>query len=167
MSYPQFANVGMAPNLCLTSAGITGLSGAATTFSTGGTKTFMLNGDLYTRAAFAGAATPTTDVNTGVAFRTLAVNQGSVYVWLLEGSGGTIRVAQGSIEQLDSAGNFLNAPQFPQIPDGAVAIAYSVVRAGSTYAGSGFRFGSDNWNTTGITIASRNVGLLPPRPRIN
>lgn len=156
---------GYPTNICVTSAGLSGLSGAATTFSTGGVVTYSINGVALTRAAFSGAATPTTDFNTGAAFRPLLVNQGSVFVWGLDAAGNA-RVVQGSIEALDSAGNFLNAPQFPTIPDTMCPIAYCVIRAGSTYAGTGWRFGSDNWNTTGIAaITARNLLDMPIRPQ--
>ena len=62
-------------NLCFVSAGLTGLSGAATTFSTGATTLQYTNqGKLLTKAQVSGGATPTTDGVTGT-IMTLVANQ--------------------------------------------------------------------------------------------
>jgi len=158
--------VGFPQNVCVTLAGLTGLSGAANTFSTGATVTYSINGIAYTRATISGGTTPTTDFGTGLAFRPLNANQGSVFVWCFD-AGGNTRVLQGSIETLDSSGNFVNAPQFPPIPDTVCPFGYCVIRATSTLA-SPFQFGVGNWNQTGLaTIQVRNVLVMPLRPQIS
>jgi len=156
---------GFPQNVCVTSAGLTGLSGAATTFSTGGTVTYSINGVAYTRTAISGGTTPTTDANTGATLRPINANQGSVFVWCFD-AGGNTRVLQGTVEALDSSGNFINAPQFPTIPDTLCPWAYTVIRGGSTLA-SPFQFGTSNWNTTGVTISVKNVLVMPLRPQVS
>ena len=51
--------------MVMAAAGLTGLSGAATTFSTGVTIPFSLMGKAYSKAAVAGGATPVVDIVTG------------------------------------------------------------------------------------------------------
>ena len=54
-----------------TTAALSGLSGAASTYSTTGTQTYSIDGRIYTVAAKSGVATPTLDKTTGVAFKIL------------------------------------------------------------------------------------------------
>lgn len=164
MQSNQASIVGLPSNLMVTKAGLTGISGAATTFSTGGTKTFSVNGKAFTRAAFAGAATPTSDETTGATFVPITVNKGCAFVWGLD-AGGNIKVSQGRLADLDSAGNFIVAPEFPTIKDTVTPFAYVIAKAGSTYAGTGFRHGTDNWNTTGMSFAVVDCLVLPNRPQ--
>lgn len=167
-------------NHVLGKAGLTGLSGAATTFSSSAI-TLVIRGKEYTLGAQSGAATPTTDVNTGAAFVKLVggnsvantPGQGCVFVFMAN-SAGTIGVAQGTVSPgynqgwpLDMQGNFcepFGAPQFPPIPAGYVPFAYAVIKAGAT-AGLSWIFGTNNWNATGITIAVQDLEVLPDRPQ--
>jgi hypothetical protein len=146
-------------------------SGAATTFSTTGATLYCIKGKAYTTSAAASAATPTSDAALGTTFaaNTLAANQGTVFVWCYDGSSTTaataIKVCQGTEEALDALGAFINAPQFPGIPDTLAPFAYTVVKNGST--GSAWTFGTSNWNATGITLAHQDVMTLPARPQVS
>ena len=126
-------------------------SGAATTFSTTGATLYCIKGKAYTTSAAASAATPTSDAALGTTFaaNTLAA----------------IKVVQGSEEALDALGAFINAPQFPGIPDTLAPFAYTVVKNGST--GSAWTFGTSNWTATGITLAHQDVMTLPARPQVS
>lgn len=147
----------------LTKAGLTGISGAATTYSTGATaQTYAINGKAYTKAQVSGGTTPTTDGITAVAFAAMAVSTGSIYFFCLNAAG-TVSVAQGSVEALDSAGNFRNYPQWPEFSDAIVPFSYVVVKNGST--GSSWTFGTSNWNATGITVSVQDLITLPNRPQ--
>jgi len=96
MSY-NINNAIFGGNVALSSAGLTGLSGAATTYSTGATAvTYAIGGKLYSKAQVSGGTTPTTDVVTGATFKALGKNQGCVFVWTLDASG-NYGVAQGPI----------------------------------------------------------------------
>lgn len=149
-------------NFCTTS-GLLTATGAETVHDTTVTISFCIDGEAYTKTAITDGATPTTDGNTGAAFVGLSANQGSVFVWGLNASG-TVSVRQGSVEDLDAAGDFIVAPQFPAIPDSVVPFAYQVIEAGSTLSGT-FDFGVDNWNMTGLTSTISNVMTLPSRPK--
>jgi hypothetical protein len=160
-----------APQTICVSVAALAASGAATTFTTTGATLYSIGGKAFTTAAAAGAATPTSDAVLGTTFasRQLLANQGTVFVWYYNGAAtaaAAIRVAQGTVEALDAAGNFVNAPQFPAVPEESLCpFAYSIVRNGST--GSAWTFGTSNWNATGITLAHVNIFTLPGRPQIS
>lgn len=149
-------------------AQVTALHSAATTLDSTNAMHFAIKGKLYTHAAFSTTATPTTDVNTGAAFVRVGTNEGSVFVIGLNASG-TVQVAQGSVEALDVGGAFINAPQFPSIPDTMCPVAYVVCKAGATAAAkaSGWLFGTSNFSgVTGITLAAVDICTLPSRPQV-
>lgn len=152
-------------NYTTTKAGLTGISGGATTYSTGADAIkFAIDGKAYSKAQVSGGATPTTDGNTGAGI-TLTANNGTVVVWGLNASG-TVSVYQGSEESLDSAGDFIVAPQFPRLPDTVAPFAYTIHKAGSTTVGT-WDFGTDNWNATGMTHTVVDVMQLPSRPQVS
>jgi hypothetical protein len=147
-------------NMAFSKVGLT--AGTTTTYTTTVATDFIVNGVFGTQfGTKTNQATPTTDWNTAAAFTALAVNKGSVFVWGCIAAG-TVKVCQGSVEDLDASGNFKVAPKFPAIPDTMVPFGYFVVKNDST--GSTWTFGSSNWTATGITVTATNVALLPPRP---
>jgi hypothetical protein len=146
-------------------AGLTGISGGATTYSTGSAGfSFALDGKAYTKTQVSGGATPTTDGRTGAAIN-LTANYGTVVVWAVN-SAGTVSVYQGGEEALDSAGNFKVAPAFPALPDSVAPFAYTIHKAASNTSGT-WTFGSSNWNTTGLTHTVVDVMQLPSRPQVS
>lgn len=147
----------------LVKAGLTGLSGAATTFATAVAITYAIAGKAFSRAAIAGGVTPVVDFLTGKAI-TLIANQGTVVVWCLDAAG-TVRLVQGSVEPM-TGGKFLkDYPQFPTLSGQILApFAYSVHQADATTAGV-FTFGVSNWNATGLTHSVTDVITLPQRPQ--
>lgn len=155
-------------------ANVSGVTGAAITFASQN-MTYAINGKLfYNTSGTIGTTTPTTDGNTGKAFNAVQKNQGCTFVWCLNAAG-AISVVQGplpispgtvgTVVNVDDSGNYTAAPQFPGIPDTLCAIAYSVVRLTSAYVGTGFLFGSANWNTTGVVVSTQDVVTLPPSPQ--
>lgn len=149
-------------NYAVSKAGLTGLSGAATTFTTAAAVLYALGGKAYSKAAVAGGATPTVDGITGAAI-TVAAGYGTNVLWCLDSSG-NVRAVQGSIEKLDAAGKFKFAPpQFAILPDTLTAFAYSVHVNLAT--GSLFTFGVSNWNQTGMTHYVQDVLTVPVRPQ--
>jgi len=150
-------------------ANLSGITGAATTCTIQNT-TYSIGGKLYYKATASGAATPTTDAVTGKAFNAIQKNQGCVFVWTLDAAG-TVGLVQGPLPvsptttgtqtNVDDSGNWTIPPQFPAIPDTLTPFAYSVVRAASTYAGTGYLPGSANWNTTGITAGAVDLFAVP------
>jgi hypothetical protein len=161
MQQPDLANI----NFALTKAGLTGISGAVTTFSTGASGVLLnFDGKLVQQAQTSGGALPALDSVTGKAFNAVAVNQGSVLVFGYT-LAGVIQVAQGSVENLDFAGNFLRAPQMPTLPDGFCPCSYVVLKNGATGTGS-FTPGTTVWNQTGMTYSAQDISYIPGRPQI-
>lgn len=148
---------------CLGRAALTA-AGAETVYDTANAIDYAINGKLYAKAAVTDGTTPTTDANTGDAFTALAASQTCVFVWLLT-SDGTVKVAQGEIEDLQANDDYEDGgiPQFPAIPDDHCPFAYQVVKNKST--GSSWTFGSGNWNATGIEDLIVNCMHLPDRPQ--
>lgn len=138
-------------------AGLTGLTGAATTHSTA-LFGFVIDGVCYNKAAASGAATPNTDVNTGAPI-TLRAGQARAIVWLVDAAG-TTKVAAGPVVE--------NVPgavcPYPAVPAGHAVIAVHTLAASSALSGTWtFGAGGSNWNATGITVGTvRNVaGSIP------
>jgi hypothetical protein len=148
-------------NVMLTKAAITGLSGAASTISTGGTVTYAIAGQAYTKTALSGVATPTLDSNTGVAFLPLKTGKKCLFVFCLDSSG-NLKVVQGKIVATADVVNLAAAVDFPEIPDTLTPFAYAeFAHANAT----DFQFGSSNWNATGLTITTPvDVVWLPVGP---
>lgn len=144
-----------------------GLAAGTTTTLTIGTLTpFCIKGKAFSRASVSNTATPTTDVNTGVAFVGIPANNGAVFV-ICVNSAGALRVAQSAIQPLDASGNFLYAPTFPGVPDDVCPIGYLVTRVGAT--GSTWTFGASNLAgpPTGVTHTFVDVMTLPDRPQVS
>lgn len=145
-------------------SGLLTATGGETVYDTTVTIQFAIKGKMGTaRTAVADGSTPTTG-NTSAAGITLTANHGRVVVWVLK-SDATVAVEEGPISSLDSAGTFIDAPLFPDIPDAVCPFAYQVIKADSTTVGT-WDFGTDNWSATGVTNAIVNVAQLPTRPQI-
>lgn len=145
--------------------------GTTSTYTTTVTTTVSLNGKFGTTlGAQTNTASPTTDATTGAAFVALAANQATVVVAGVTAAG-AIKYMQGSIVPTETgvtttAGAFINAPQFPAVPDTVVPIAYWLVRTSPT--GSAFTTGTTSWTASGITCSAPvNVSVLPDRPQIS
>ena len=150
-------------NIVCAKAGLTGISGAATTYSTGAAGfAFSVKGKAGTKAQVSGGTTPAVDGNTGDAI-TLTANKGVAVVWAVNASG-TVFCFAGPVGDLDTNGAFEFAPQFPVVPSEYTPFAYTLHKAGSTLSGT-FTFGSSNWNTTGMTHTVVDVLGLPDRPQ--
>lgn len=157
------ANQFVGGNYVTTKAGLTGLSGAATTFTTANAVIYALLGIAFSKAAVAGGATPVVDGVTGAAI-TLTKDKGTVVVWALDDAG-NIKAVQGSVTDLDASGNFATAaPQFPNLPDTLTPFAYSIHKAGSTTVGT-WTFGVSLWNATGLSHSVKDILSMPQRPQ--
>lgn len=170
--------------LCLSK--VTLAAGTTTTISTTGTTVYGIEGKAYSKAAITNGATPTTDWSTGNAFIPIpiplsspnlpgvpngAAGYASIYMVGLD-SGGNIRVIQGSIVALDSAGSFLTAPQFGGTgPAGSGStdsdfcpIGYIIVKLGATAVAT-WTFGTNNLSgVTGVTYVFGDLIGMPDRP---
>lgn len=152
--------------LMMVKAGLTGISGAATTHSTGSTTLqYSIGGKAYSKAQISGGTTPVVDAVDGSAI-TLTANKGRAVVWCLDSSG-NVKLVAGPVQDLDSAGNFMVTPQFGPVPLNTLCpFAYTIHKGGSTLSGT-FTIGSSNWNTTGHTVAVVDIMNLPDRPQVS
>ena len=148
----------------------TGLvKGTTSTYTTTVTAAGMINGKYVTGlTAQTNAATPTTDASTGAAFVALGDNQCTVLV-IGQKASNAIQMAQGSIEATEvgvttTAGAFLNAPQFPALPDDFMVFGYAIVRTAPS--ASAWTAGTSAWDATGVTVTEFvQCGVLPSRPQ--
>jgi hypothetical protein len=144
--------------------------GTTSTYTTTAATSTVTNGIFNTALGVqTNTASPTVDATTGLAFIPLTANQATILVWGVNAAG-AIKLAQGSIQPTEigvttTAGNFINAPQFPVTPDDFVPIAYNLVRTSPT--GSAFTPGTTAWAAAGITCSvAKNIQTLPARPVI-
>lgn len=166
-------------SLCLNKAGLTGLSGAASTVTTsaGGGATSLIyanQGKVFQKANLAGAASPVNDAGSalavvgtaasGAAFRPLvtqqaitstgspAVQAGSACAFVFGyDQAGNLRVAQGRVVPYnDTSANSTICP-LPIVPDWLTAISYVVIKLVNASALS-WTFGTSLWNATGVII---------------
>lgn len=153
-------------NFVLAAAGLTGLSGAATTFTTSKAFDFAIGGKAFSKAAVAGGATPTIDAYTGKAI-TVAVGKGSVVLWCVDAAG-NIKAVQGTSETVDDNGNFLAAPPGFNVPsDDLVPFAYSIHKNLSNGGANvtPFLFGTTVWNAANTLHTAQSIITVPGRPQ--
>lgn len=147
-------------------AGLT--AGTTSTYTTTATTNVSVRGYFGTQlAAQTNTASPTTDANTGAAFRALAPNQATVLVWGIN-LAGAIQLVQGTIESTlpgvtTTPGGFNVIPQFPIIPDDFCPIGYTVIRTAP--AAATWTPGTSSWTASGVVATFRNVSTLPERPQ--
>lgn len=129
---------------------------------------YCINGKAYSKSGTnADQATPTTDANTGVAFKTLtgtaSGGQASAFVWCYDAAG-SAKVVQGEVVSVDVNGTYIQGgpPEFPAIPDTLCPFAYQIVKKYGTAAT--FTFGTSNWNVA-TAAAVVNICTLPNRPQ--
>ncbi len=160
-------------NFSLTKAGLTGISGAVTTFSTGAAGVLCCFGGKFVQVTQAsGVAMPTSDavqkvLGVAVNFSAIpiAVNQGATLVFAYTAAG-AIQVAISNIVNLDPLGNFIGwAPQEPTLPDTICPFSYVVVKNGATGTGP-FTVGTSPWNQTGMSYSVQDIAYVTGRPQI-
>ena len=148
---------------CLSKATLA--AGTTTTISTTGTTVYAIKGKAYSAAALTNGTTPTTDVVDGLAFTAVGVNQGSLFVHGFNAAG-ALKVAQGSVVDLDASGNFISAPANPALPDDFAPFAYLLIKVGST--GAAWTYGTSNQSAaTGVTYTRQDVIAMPDRLQIS
>lgn len=142
-------------------------TGTTTTFTTGADVNAIINGAFATTYSAANNAASATAQGDGSAFvaqpggadtgRT--VGSASVYVFCVIAAG-TVVVYQGSVEDLDEAGDIVIAPEFPSIPDTAAPFGYVFVEVDAANTVQTFPF---TW-ATNVTETWTNCAWLPDRP---
>ncbi len=152
--------------LTLTLGKIALAAGTTSTLSNTGTTVYAIRGKAYSRAAMVNTATPTVDAATGLAFAPIVANQGTLVVVGFDAAG-NLKAAQGSIQALDAAGNFVLAPQPPSVPDTMCPIGYVVLKAGSALVGN-WQFGTSNLSAVaGMTYTFVDLITLADRPQVS
>jgi len=163
--------VNRAITICLTHPAL--VTGTTSTITTTVTSSHICNGKFQTGlAALTNAVTPTADFNTGLAFPALVgtatAGQGTVVVYgLLEGGGSgiaSVKCMMGSIETLDTAGNFTRPPQFPLIPNNVTPFAYQVLKQFAS--ATSVIFGTSSWAATGFTNVIVPIAQMPLQPQV-
>lgn len=144
------------------------VKGTNKSYSTTVTTEGVINGKFVTTlAAQTNQAVPTTDSATSAAFVAQTDNTACVYV-MGQTAAGAIAACQGSIVPTEvgvttTAGAFIDAPQFPTLPNDFMPLAYCIVRTAPS--ASNWTFGTDNWAATGVTTTEFvNISVLPDRP---
>ncbi len=153
----------------LVNAGL--VAGTTSTYTTTASTNCVINGRFATAlTAQTNTASPTTDATTGAAFVPVLLNQTCCLLWGVNAAG-AIRLSQGPIIPTEpgvttTVGAFLQAPQFPMVPDDFCPIGYQLVRVSPT--GATFTPGTTSWAASGITCSTiRNICTLPGRPQIS
>lgn len=154
------SNILSGVNLCM---GHSGIAAGTTTTITTAALVISINGKAYSIGAASNGATPTTDYNTGAAFKPIVAGQACVFVVGYD-AGGTRRAMQGPIISLDEYTGKLTAADFPDVPSDVAAVGYLFAQGGSTLA-SPWTFGSSNTSgVTGMTYTFQAVNWLPSKP---
>lgn len=145
------------------------VKGTNKSYTTTVTSAGMINGKWVTPlTAQTNQAVPTTDALTGSAFTALSDNQATVFV-VGQNAAGAIQMCQGTIVPTEvgvttTAGAFINAPQFPSLPDDFMVFGYALTRTAPS--ASSWTLGTDNWAATGVTTTEFvQCGVLPDRPQ--
>lgn len=139
-------------------AALTGLSGAASTYSTSAFG-FAVNGVLGFKALVAAGASPTLDINSGIAFPAIGILQAAAFVWGVNAAGAIV-VAKGPTVAWPNTNVASAVLQLPALPAGYVAFAYHLIQNGA--AGSAFTFGVSLWSQAGVVAPTVvNVAQLP------
>ncbi|NIB43812.1 hypothetical protein HBA55_29690 [Pseudomaricurvus alkylphenolicus] len=144
------------------SSGLLTTIGAETLHDTTEVINYEIDGKMYRKTAITNGVTPTSDGN-GDAFTAIGADKIGVFVWALDASG-AVAVFQGEIEDVDGDSDVAEIyPQFPALPAGYAPFGYTIIQ--TTGAASPFDFGTDNWNATGVTATTVNIGTIPSRPQ--
>lgn len=162
------ANIPLTINLVNAGA----VAGTTNTFTTTAATSCAINGKFATSLTTLtnSATTPTTDANTGIAFPAILPNTCAAVVFGVNAAG-TLKAVQGGAIATETGvtttvGAFINAPQFPALPDDFAAIAYTIVRAAPSLT-AGFVLGTTSWAASGASCTTfKNVCTLPSRPQI-
>lgn len=154
-------------NFCATNSGWA--AGTTSTTSVANAVVYCVNGKVYNKQAANNVAAATTDYATGVAFKPVPANHGSVFVACLEaGTDAAVKIVQGEVVELDAAGNFITNPEFPVLPNTVTAIGYTIIKAGASYVATttGWLWGAHNMSgVTGMVYTFVPVMVLPDRPQ--
>lgn len=143
---------------CVTKAGFA--AGTTTTFTTTAAITYSLDGEALVFPVQTNTAQPAADAITGLPFVGVPINKGCIFFYGV--SLGVPAVVQGPLADLDSAGNFILAPEYPAVPETFVPFAELTIKVASN--GSTWTLGSSNSaGVTGVTYLRKDLLVLKSR----
>lgn len=139
-------------------------AGTTTTYTIATAFVYTILGVNYSKAAASNAASPTTDLNTGAAFRALSANQACLFAFCVNAAG-TVSVAQGPIvDNREMGTNGTVGCACPPLPDTVACFGYLLAQADSTLVGT-WTFGTNNLSSvTGMTYTFRDTFSAPTQP---
>lgn len=148
------------------------VAGTTNTFTTTAATVPVIKGKFGTALGVLtnSATTPTTDANTAAAFPAILPNTTAAIVFGTNAAG-TLKAVQGAAIPTETGvtttvGAFINAPQFPAIPDDFCPFAYTIVRVAPSGT-SGFTLGTTSWAASSMSCTTfKNIATLPDRPQI-
>jgi hypothetical protein len=157
------------PSVTLNLVNAAAVAGTTSTFTSTVTTAGLINGKFVTTlAAQTNAASPTTDASTGLAFNALQPNQTCALVFG-QTQAGVLQLVQGPIIATltgvtTTVGALINDPQFPDLPNNFLPLAYTIVRTAPSAAA--WIPGTGSWTASGVSASTfQNVGQLPARPQ--
>ncbi len=147
------------------------VAGTGSTITTTAIGTGVINGKWTAQfAAQTNTATPTVDGTTGLAFLPMIANTCCAIVFGIN-MAGALMMCQGPIVATSAGvtttpGPILIAPQFPDLPNNMVPLAYTIVSVAPS--GAPWTPGTSSWTASGVTATTfQNVTQLPNRPQIS
>jgi hypothetical protein len=163
-------NTDFDPSITINLVSAAMVAGTTSTYTTTVTTAGVINGKFVTTLApQTNTASPTTDANTNAAFNALQPNQCCALVFG-QRAAGIIQLIQGpiiatAVGVTTTVGAFLSAPQFPDLPNDFLPLAYTLVRTAPSAAA--WTPGTSSWTATGVSATTfQNVAQLPARPQI-
>lgn len=165
-------------------AGVSALAGGTTTTLNASATSICINGKAYAGGVVSNDQPVSTDINTGVGPVAIPPGYGSVFVCGYTSTGDdNLFWAQGEIVPIQPSaassyvpGAFIDAPEFPLLPDTFCPIGYITCKVASTYtAGSKYTMftsattvtGAQNSAATAFENLFASVMVLPSRPQIS
>lgn len=143
---------------CTTKAGLA--AGTGTSYTAASAILYSLDGEALTLTPGANQAHPATDANTAAAFVGVPINKGCIFIYGVQAA--AVAVVQGPLADLDSAGNFILAPEYPAIPETFVPFGELIIKVAAN--GSTWTLGSSNSaSVTGVTYTRKDLMVLKSR----
>jgi hypothetical protein len=157
------------PSITINLVNAGAVAGTTSTFTSTVTTSGIINGKFVTTLGVqTNAASPTLDANTGLAFNALQPNQTCALVFG-QTQAGALALVQGpiiatAVGVTTTVGALINDPQFPDLPNNFVPLAYTIVRTAPSAAA--WIPGTGSWTASGVSATTfQNIGQLPARPQ--
>jgi hypothetical protein len=157
------------PSSTYTTVNAGAVAGTTSTFTSTAATAGVIGGKFVTPLGVqTNAASPTTDANTGLAFNALQPSQTCTLVFG-QNAAGALLLAQGPVINCPGGltttpGALTILPQFPDLPNNFLPLAYTIVRTAPSAAT--WTPGTGSWAASGVVASTfQNIGELPARPQ--